>query len=61
METTEQRLKPRTYEEIRDWLNDAKRRKREWEAKAQIRLAEIEQSRKESKARYDALFENCPI
>lgn len=58
METTV-KFEPRPYEEVRDWLIQAKRRKREWEAKMQIRLAEIERKREESKARFDAFFDNC--
>lgn len=41
-------------------LREAKRRKHEWEARMQVRLAEMQRQMDESRARYDAFSKNKP-
>ena len=48
-------LKPRSYEEIHAWLMNAKQRKREWEAKMQVKLAEMEREMEISRKRFASL------
>ena len=50
-------FKPRPYAELREWFMQAKQRKREWEAFAQVKLAEMEREMKESRARFAAIHD----
>ena len=51
------KFEPRTYTELRNWFMQARQRKKEWEIKAQTKLAEMEHEMSASRARFAAIHD----